>query len=89
MANDKEVEFVDGLFVKAPNPKAPDFVKASISIKPVEMLAWLEARKGQEWINLDVKASRGGKWYAAVSTYKPKAKDAKAAGNDTDDEIPF
>lgn len=28
-----DIEFVDGLIVKAPHERAPDFVKASISIK--------------------------------------------------------
>ena len=82
-----DIEFVDGLFIKAPNPKAPDFVKASISIKPAELIAWLEPRKNEEWINLDVKASRAGKWYAAVSNFKPKEKAKKPAEDDS--EIPF
>ena len=84
----EEVEFVEGLFVKAPHAKAPDFVKAAISIKPKEMIAWLEARKGQEYINIDVKQSRGGKYYTAVSNFKPKEK-APAKQGDKDDRIPF
>jgi hypothetical protein len=92
------IEFVDGLIVKAPNPKAPDFVKASISIKVADLGVWLRAKHkaGEEWVNIDVKESKAGKWYAAVSTYKPKAKDAEPepkapAGkfDDLDDDIPF
>lgn len=67
-----DIEFVDGLIVKAPHPKAPSFVKARISIKVAELKAWLDG-KTEEWVNLDVKESKGGKWYAAVNTFKPKA----------------
>ena len=86
-------EFVDGLIVKAPHPKAPDYVKANISIKVEDLGKWLRARykaslENDGWINIDVKESKGGKWYAAVSTFKPN----KAAPNkqkDDDLEVPF
>jgi hypothetical protein len=73
--SDKEIEFVPGLFVKAPHPKAPDFVKASISIKVADLGPFLREKfkANEEWVNIDVKESKGGKWYAAVSTYKPKS----------------
>jgi hypothetical protein len=95
MSND--IEFVDGLIVKAPHEKAPDFVKASISIKVEDLGVWLRAKHkaGEEWVNIDVKEAKSGKWYAAVNTYKkedapakPEAK--KPAGKfDDSDEIPF
>ena len=66
-----EVEFVSGLIVKAPNENAPEYVKAKISIKRAELAGWL-ATKSEEWINVDVKVSQGGKWYAAVDTWKPQ-----------------
>ena len=72
--------FPEGLIVKAPRDKAPDFVKASISIKREELIAWLAAQSG-DWINLDVKESKQGKWYAAVNDYQPKGRSApKASG---------
>lgn len=64
-----EIEFVSGMIVKPPRPGAPDFVKATISIKREELAAWLAGRT-DEWINLDVKEAKSGKWYAAVNTYK-------------------
>jgi hypothetical protein len=90
----EEIEFVDGLIVKAPNPKAPDFVKASISIKVEDLGKWLRAKykAGEEWINLDVKESKSGNWYASVSKFKPKAADPqKPAGkfDDMKDDVPF
>ena len=99
-----DIEFVNGLLVKAPHEKAPDFVKANISIKVEELKSWLEERE-EEWINIDVKESKGGKWYAAVSTFKPKEgkeeakkpaqkaqeRSAQGAGRvqDMEDDIPF
>ena len=42
-----QIEFIDGLFAKAPHPNAPDFIKANISIKREEMLNWLSARSDE------------------------------------------
>jgi hypothetical protein len=97
MADDK-IEFVDGLIVKAPNPKAPDFVKAQISIKVEDLGKWLREKfkAGNEWVNLDVKESKSGRWYAAVSTFKPKEnnptkgrQDMRAKPSSEDPDIPF
>lgn len=88
MSND--TEFVSGLIVKAPNEKAPEYVKARLSIKREELIAWLQTKTG-EWVNADVKVSQGGKWYAAVDNWKPKeggAQRQEPAAKDTD-EIPF
>lgn len=89
----EDIEFVEGLFVKAPHPKAPDYVKGSISIKVEDLGKWLRAKykAGDEWVNIDVKESKGGKWYAAVSTFKPKAKDEKkqTAGKLAEEDTPF
>ena len=68
MAN--ETEFVNGLIVKAPHDNAPEYVKAKLSIKREELRAWLDTKDG-DWINLDIKVSSNGKWYAAVDTWKP------------------
>ena len=97
----EEIEFADGLIVKAPHEKAPDFVKAQISIKVEDMGKWLREKykAGEEWVNLDVKVSKGGRWYASVSDFKPrpmreapaKPDQKKPAGraDDMDDSIPF
>lgn len=91
-----ETEFAEGLIVKAPRDGAPDFVKASISIKRQELIGWLSSRDG-DWVNLDVKESRNGKWYAAVNTYQPKGDKPQrssgganqARGGNPVDDIPF
>ena len=65
-----DIEFIPGLIAKAPNPNAPDFVKASLSIKRAELIAWLQGRT-DEWVNADIKESgKSGKWYVAVNAYK-------------------
>ena len=68
-----DIIFPDGLMVKAPREGAPDFVKGSISIKRADLINWLGQQDG-EWINLDMKVSKQGKWYSCVNTYKPEAK---------------
>jgi len=80
-------EFVDGLMVKAPNEKAPEFVKCSISIKRKELGNWLRSKE-DDWINIDVKVSKEGKWYAEVNTWKPD-KEAKPKKNEFDESVPF
>ena len=87
-----ETEFVPGLFVKPPHERAPDFVKASISIKVEDLGKWLreQYKAGKtDWINIDVKESKGGKWYAAVSKFKPKDKAGAKKSADEDLDVPF
>jgi len=95
----KEKEFVDGLIVKAPRDVAPEFVKASLSIKRKELVEWLN-KKQDEWINLDVKEGKSGKWYAEVNNWKPNKAAVEAKNSDDNyslaadknmsaDEIPF
>ena len=83
-----EKKFVDGLIVKPPRDNAPDFVKGSISIKVKELGQWLanEYKAGcGEWINIDVKESKGGKWYCEVNTWKPR----QEAEQSFEDDLPF
>lgn len=69
-----EVEFIDGLSAKAPPERAPEYVKAKLSIRREPLIAWLQSRDG-EWINAEVKVSQNGKWYVAVDAWKPEQKD--------------
>lgn len=82
-----EKEFVPGLFPKPPHEKAPDFVKASISIKRKDLGNWLRQRE-DDWITIDVKESKSGKWYAEVNDWKPEKQAAKT-DDFKDDDIPF
>ena len=89
-----EKEFVDGLLVKPPVSGAPDFVKCAISIKRKDLGNWLRGKE-EDWINIDVKVSKGGKWYAEVNNWKPGQEQApqqaapQPAPADFDDDIPF
>jgi hypothetical protein len=68
-----DTKFIDGLIVKAPNERAPEYVKAKLSIRREELIGFLQAQSG-DWINADIKVSQGGKWYAAVDEWKPDGK---------------
>lgn len=76
MSDKPEKEFPRGLLVKAPHERAPEYVKARLSIKREELIAWLQGKSG-EWINLDVKVARSGKYYVEVDTWKPDGKKAE------------
>ena len=78
--SDKKVEFVDGLFVDKPHDKAPDFIKCSISIKRSALISWL-SQKEDDRINIDVKESKAGKYYASVNDFKPSKQDVTARQN--------
>lgn len=73
-----EAKFIGGLLIKPPNDKAPEYVKAKLSIKREELIAWLQSESG-EWINADIKVSQGGKWYASVDDWKPEQSSRGAA----------
>ena len=99
-----DAKFIGGLIAKAPHERAPKYVKAKLSLKRAELIAWLQQQDG-EWINADIKVSQSGKWYAAVDDWKPsgngtprqnaprpteRAKPATAPADDfIDDDIPF
>lgn len=94
-----ETQFIDGLIAKAPNSGAPDYVKAKLSIKREELIGWLQSQDG-DWINVEVKESRNGKWYAAVDPWKPDGErkprqeskprpEPQATGGFADDDILF
>ena len=82
-------QFVDGLIIKPPHEKAPDFVKCAISIKRKDLGNWLRDRD-EDWINLDVKVAKSGKWYSEVNDWKPTSTPtSKSDASDFDDDIPF
>jgi hypothetical protein len=90
-----ETQFIPGLIVKAPHQRAPEYVRAKLSIKREELLAWLQQQSG-DWINADVKVSRNGKWYCAIDEWKPKGKsecresaDSRQQPSEFEDDIPF
>lgn len=73
-------EFVPGLFAKPPHPNSPDFVKASVSIKVKDLGNFLREKNkaGEEWVNVQLKESQGGKWYAEVDNWKPDSNQGQS-----------
>jgi hypothetical protein len=71
----EEKQFVDGILAKAPPSNAPDFIKAKLSIKLDDFKKWVrqvvEADPDIEWINIEIKESIKGMWYAERDTWKP------------------
>jgi|DEB0MinimDraft_12_1074336.scaffolds.fasta_scaffold00480_18 LEA14-like dessication related protein len=85
----EEKDFAKGLFVKESNV---DFVKFKISIKKDEFTQWYKEKlqnKDEDWINLDVKESKEGKWYTEVNTWKPKSDTQSVTKEEKLEDIPF
>lgn len=85
----EEKEFIDGLYVKKPER---DFIKCQISIKKDQFTDWYKkqlANKDDDWINIDVKVNKEGKWYAEKNNWKPKAEGKINAQVEGEDDIPF
>ncbi len=73
--SDQGKNFVSGMMVKLPDNNAPEFVKLKISLKLDELGPWIAAQKKEdsslEWINIEIKEGRSGKWYAERNMWKP------------------
>jgi len=76
----EEIEFPKGLMVKAKHENAPEYVLCKLSIRREELIEWLQGKDG-DWINLDVKESKGGKLYAAVDAWKPDRQRGGSSGS--------
>ena len=74
-----DIKYIDGLIVKAPHERSPEYVKAKLSIKRQELIGWLESQSG-EWINADIKVSQNGKWYCQIDDWKPDGGTARTSG---------
>ena len=73
----KEPEFINGLIAKKPTEKAPDFIIANLSIKREELINYLQS-KHDEWLNIDVKESRKGTYYAQLNDWKADPRKTNA-----------
>jgi hypothetical protein len=75
-----EKEFINGVSAKAPHERAPDFIKARVSIKLADFAQYLRDLKlnepDVEWLNFDIKESKGGKWYVERDSWKTAGKGA-------------
>tara|TARA_R100000789_G_C2917774_1_gene125354 strand:+ start:73 stop:306 length:234 start_codon:yes stop_codon:yes gene_type:complete len=67
MMEDKE--FIGGFWANEPRV---DFIKCSINIKKKEFIDWLQKQDpNEEYVKIDVKVGKTGKWYAEKNTWKP------------------
>ena len=66
----EKTEFVSGLYAYNPHEKAPDFIKASLSVRRTQFIEWLNS-KSDEFVKIDILESKDKtKWYASLNTYK-------------------
>jgi hypothetical protein len=77
-----EKQFVDGLIIKFLGPhgdrgSAPDFIKGKLSIKCVDLVAFMRQHQSDGWVNVDLKMSKNGKLYAELNSWKKEAAPAK------------
>ena len=68
-----EKKLIDGLIAKKPHENAPDFLIANVSIKVEELKKFLDDNQENGWVNIDIKESKGGKYYADLNDWKPDA----------------
>lgn len=82
---ESETKFIKGIYVEDPNPKAPEFVKAKLSIKcdelVIDLRKWVN-RAG--YVNLDLCRSKGGKLYLKVNDFEPKSEKKEDIAPNTD-----
>ena len=85
-------DFPKGFFLNKPSDRAPDFIKGKLNIKIKEAVDWLSglAVMNEEWVTLDLKESREGKYYASINDFKPngRPKDEGPMPEEDSFEIP-
>lgn len=99
MSNPNKPRYTKGLYFNLPNPKAPDFVKGTIAIKPQDFMDYLKdapvTDKGYLYIDLksfEDRKNGGEKGTSSISDYhhpREDAPNAPAAANNGSDDLPF
>ena len=90
----EEKIFADGFSFKR-NDNAPEFVVGRMSIKVEDAIVWMKSNAKNGWVNLDVKQSKGGKYYCELDTWEAKPKNEQpnhpepVAVQEEEDELPF
>ena len=67
--------FAEGIYLNTVHEKAPDFIKANVSIHVQKAITWLKDQVADEkgYIKLVGKESKNGKRYFELDTWKPTA----------------
>lgn len=82
-----DIKFPTGLFFSR-KPKTPDFVIGKISVHVEDFIKFLKA-EGTEYVNMDIKISKGGKYYVEVDTWKPGERESKESEATNINDINF
>jgi len=85
--------FPDGFIFKKKHENAPEFIKGMVAINVGSFVAWLGKQEHNGWIDIDLKESREGKYYAERNMFKKTGMTEKppalAEDNIDLDSIPF
>ena len=94
MAYNNTKEFCKGLYftetdlTKNIETSEKQFIFFKVSIRKKELIEYLESQNSDDdWINVDIKRSRTGKFYGEVNTYKPR-EDNSIEQNRSGDNTP-
>jgi hypothetical protein len=68
--------FANGFIFKR-NDNAPDWAIGKVSIKVDEFEEFIKEHQSRGWLNLEVKRSKGGKFYAELDTFEPQGQAAQ------------
>jgi hypothetical protein len=101
--NDKV--FAQGFVIKERHENTPEWVMANVSIRVSEFKTFMDNHQDKDWVNIQLKVSKGGKAYAELDTWKPNQGDVHDQGlakakasldnsvpagfDDMEDNIPF
>lgn len=92
MADEKV--FADGFIFKR-NNNAPDFVVGRMSIKIDDAIKFMTDHQSNGWVNIDIKKSQAGKFYAELDNWQPTQKQEVSntkqtqAQEEVTDDLPF
>ena len=87
MSEKQEVVFVDGFIFKKPSDNVPDFVKGKVSINIESFAKFVKEHAKNGWLNIDLKESTKGNFYAQLDEWTPETKDE--AEVIAPDDLPF
>lgn len=63
-----------GFFAKKPHERAPGFVKASVSVKVDEAIAFLQSNTNSKgYVNFELNESKEGNYYLRHNDYEPNS----------------
>ena len=91
-------EFMDGISVKQPHEKAPDFVIADVAIQTEKFITWLRDNTNDRgYVNGTIKRSQKGTLYIEKSTYQSQSQQQRTQQSarytvveqEDDQQLPF